>query len=461
MATMAFAPTCVAAQLRDLHAGRLSSRDLVEQALNRIADQAGEGARTFTKVYRSAAMVEADAYDRLRREGIAGGRLAGLPVSVKDLFDIAGEPTSAGSVVLANSHPASRDAAAIKRLREAGAIIIGRTNMTEFAFSGLGINPHYGTPRNPYDRSTERIPGGSSSGAAVSVADGMAVCGIGTDTGGSVRIPAALCGLTGFKPTARRVPLDGVLPLSSSLDSIGPIAPTVGCCALIDSVLSGEFVDAFADVSVKGLRLGVLQGYPLDGLDTHVSRAFDMAIRTLSAAGAHIEEASIPAIDEIPAASMTRGFAAIESYAWHRALIEHERERYDPRVAIRILRGEQVRAADYIDLIATRRRIIEEANRALARFDAVLLATVPQIAPPIAEVERDDGTYADVNAKLLRNPTIINFIDGCALSIPCHSPGEAPVGLMVAASGGCDRNLLRLGSAIEGVLAASGCAIWQ
>jgi aspartyl-tRNA(Asn)/glutamyl-tRNA(Gln) amidotransferase subunit A len=460
-AHMAFAPTRIDTLSGDLRAGRTSSRALVEQALGRIADPAGEGTRTFVRVHRSAAIVAADVSDRMRREGIADGLIAGIPVSVKDLFDIAGEPTPAGSLVLAERAPAVRDARVVSRLREAGAVIVGRTNMTEFAFSGIGINPHYGTPRNPYDRATGRIPGGSSSGAAVSVVDGMAAVGIGTDTGGSVRIPAALCGLTGFKPTARRVPLNGALPLSTTLDSIGPIAPTVSCCALLDSVLSGESIESNAEMSPHRVRLGILQGYPLDGLDAHVSRAFEGAVNALSAAGVHIEEADIPVIEEIKAASTTGGFSAAESYAWHRALIERDGARYDPRVASRILRGAQMLAADYIELIATRRRIIGEMKSALVGFDALLLPTVPRIAPPIAELQSDDRAYLDANAAMLRNTSIINFIDGCALSMPCHRFGEAPVGLMVAALGGHDRELLSIANTIERVLAAADCAIWR
>src|SRR6266404_4067777 len=219
-------------------AGGTSSRSLVEECLARIADPAGEGRRVFLKIHADTARAAADAYDALRRHGAAPSLFAGIPISVKDLFDVAGDVTTAGSVALRHAPPATRDATAITRLRAAGFIPIGRTNMTEFAFSGLGINPHYDTPRNPYDRKTGRIPGGSSSGAAVSVTDSMAFGAVGTDTGGSCRIPAALCGLVSFKPTAKRIPLGGVLPLSSSLDSIGPLAASVVCCAALDAVLA-------------------------------------------------------------------------------------------------------------------------------------------------------------------------------------------------------------------------------
>src|SRR5438132_12826515 len=222
----------------DLAAGRTTSRELVEAALARIADPEGEGRRVFVKVYDAAARAAADAQDRLRKAGYVASPLAGIPVSIKDLFDVAGEVTLAGSQALDDTPPAEADAPIVARLKAAGAVIIGRTNMTEFAFSGVGINPHYGTPGNPYDRSL--IPGGSSAGAPISVADGMAAVAIGTDTGGSVRIPAALCGLVGFKPTQYRVPREGATPLSTTLDSVGPVGLSVACCALTDAVMAGE-----------------------------------------------------------------------------------------------------------------------------------------------------------------------------------------------------------------------------
>src|SRR5215475_13636689 len=228
------------AQLKAELARGGKSRGLVEQCLARIADQSGEGGRVFLKVHAADALAAADFYDRVRARGAAPSLFAGIPVSIKDLFDVAGDATTAGSIALKNGKAATRDAPAVARLRAAGLIPIGRTNMTEFAFSGLGINPHYGTPANAYDRPAGRIPGGSSSGAAVSITDGMAFGALGTDTGGSCRIPAALCGIAGFKPTQKRVPIDGAFPLSHTLDSIGPLAAKVADCAVFDAVLAGE-----------------------------------------------------------------------------------------------------------------------------------------------------------------------------------------------------------------------------
>lgn len=442
-----------------LAAGQTTSRELVEKSLASATETSGQGARTFTKIYAAPALHAAGVVDKQRRTGVPQGSLSGLPISIKDLFDVAGEPTPAGSILLADAPPAQKDAAVIARLRAAGAVLVGRTNMTEFAFSGLGINPHYGTPRNPYDRKNGRIPGGSSSGAAVSVTDGMAAAAIGTDTGGSLRIPAALCGLTAFKPTARRVSMQGVLPLSRSLDSVGSIAPTVACCARIDAVLSGDPYAPLVPRDVTKLRLGILQGYVLDNLDADVARRFEAAISTLSRAGANLKEVHFPALDEIPGCYANGGIPAYESYEWHRQLIAQHNELYDPRVLVRILRGKEISQADYLNLVNTRRRIISEAERAFADADVWLLPTVPRIAPLISDLVSDDVAYVQANAMMLRNPSILNFLDGCALSIPCRLPGEAPVGLMLAAHSGQDHKLLRIGAAIEAALANAGCAI--
>ena len=424
----------------------------MEEALSAIADPAGEGARAFTRVYSESARATVDAIDQLRGHGTVGP-LQGVPISVKDLFDVAGEPTPAGSFVLADAPPAAVDSTVVARLREAGAVLVGRTNMTEFAFSGLGINPHYGTPRNPFDRATGRIPGGSTSGGVVSVSDGMAVAAIGSDTGGSVRIPAALCGLTGFKPTARRVSMTGVLPLSPSLDSVGPIARTVECCAIVDAILAGDVPRPLERMQLSDLRIGLLQGYVLEDLEAPVARAFERALSALSAAGAKMVDFEFAPLRQLPGWNQKGGFAAPESYAWHRALIEEHGDRYDPRVKPRIMRGKEMLAADYIDLQRHRREIIADAERAFAAFDVLVLPTVSRIAPKITDLEASEAAYFEANTAILRNPSIFNFLDGCALSIPCHLPGEPPVGLMVAALGGHDSTVLRAGLAIETALA--------
>ena len=421
----------------DLASGHTSSQALVEQALAHIDAPQGEGARVFRQVSRAAALAAARASDQLRAQGIVASPLAGIPVSVKDLFDVAGEITRAGSVVLADAPPAAHDAAVVQRLRAAGAVIMGRTNTVEFAFSGLGLNPHYGTPKNPWDRATGRIPGGSSAGAAVSVADGMAAMGLGTDTGGSVRIPAALCGLTGFKPTARRIPKDGTFPLSHTLDSIGPIARSVACCALTDSILAGLAADVPKALPLAGLRLGVVQDYVLEGLDDPVAQAFDRALSRLSSAGAQIMKV-------LP-----------ESSAIHRSLIGARQAESDPRVAMRILRGAKMSAADYIEVQTRRAAMISESTRIAAPFDALLMPTVPLLAPSIASVEHDDQRYNQADYAVLRNTSVVNFLDGCALTIPCHAAGAGPVGLMLVGQGDGDRRLFAVGLAVEAALQSS------
>ena len=442
-----------AAALRE---GRTTSSALIEQALDRLGDSSGEGQRTFVKVYADRARAAARASDLLRSAGLSCSALEGLPISIKDLFDVAGETTLAGSVVRQGAPAATEDAEVVRRLQAAGAIVIGRTNMTEFAYSGLGLNPHYGTPLNPWDRTTGRIPGGSSSGAAVSVADGMAVAGIGSDTGGSVRIPAALCGLTGFKPTARRVSMCGVLPLSAYLDSVGPIAPTVACCAALDSVLSGEQADLPRSLPLRGLRLLAPTTVVRDDMDASVADAFGRALSALSAAGALVQEAPLPAFSRLAGINAKGGFTAAEAWAWHRETIERAADRYDPRVVSRILRGKELSAADLLDLLHARTAWIAEVEAAVSGFDALILPTVPLVAPSVAELAASDEAYFRANGLMLRNPTLINFLDGCALSLPCHEPGSAPVGLMIAGAAMSDRRILAIGRAVETCLRAAG-----
>ena len=433
----------------DLAAGRTTSRELVEAALGRIADPAGEGGRTFTKVYGDSARLAADAQDRLRKAGYVASPLAGLPVSIKDLFDVAGETTLAGSKALDDAPPAEADAPIVTRLRTAGAVIVGRTNMTEFAFSGVGINPHYSTPGNPHDRSL--IPGGSSSGAAVSVGDGQAVVAIGTDTGGSVRIPAALCGIFGFKPSQHRVPRDGCFPLSTTLDSIGPLANSIECCAITDAVMAGETPAAPPALPVNGLRLAVPQSFVLEGCAVEVIDAFADACTALSLAGASIIEARFAEFLEYAGINATGGFGPIEAYAWHRKLIERRGNEYDQRVRTRMERAAGISAVEYIALREARADFIARVGALAAPFDALLMPTVAITAPPVSAFAKDED-YRRLNALILRNTSLINFLDGCAATVPIQKPGHAPVGLMIAGMGGQDRHILGVSRAIEETL---------
>ncbi len=431
----------------------LSSRELVEQALAAIDDAAGEGTRTFLRVHRDSALAEADRVDTMRRAGAALHALAGIPISIKDLFDEAGVTTLGGSRVRVGAPVAERDSTVVARLRQCGAVIVGRTNMTEFAYSGVGINPHYGTPKNVFDRALGRIPGGSSSGAAISVADGMAAAAIGTDTGGSVRIPAALNGLVGFKPTARRVPMDGMLPLSFSADSVGPIAHSVADCALLDQVLAAEDSGIPAAADLRGLRLAVPQTVVQDELSEAVASAFAAALARLSAAGATLVDVPMTELALAATVNPRGGISGAEAWWWHRNWIRDGADQYDPRVLARIRPGESIMAADYIEMLQQRQRFIGLIAAATSGFDALMMPTTPDTAPTIAETVANDADYFRINSRMLRNTSLINLFDGCALTVPCHVPGTAPVGLMIAGTHGCDRKILAIGLGVEAVLA--------
>jgi len=452
---------CAAALAR----GDTRSEVLVRTALDRATDAAGEGQRVFTRLYAESAPAFARTADLARTHQVVPSLLAGIPVSVKDLFDVRGEPTPAGSRILAAAAPCGADSTVVARLRAAGAVIVGRTNMTEFAYSGIGLNPHYGTPLNPFQRArvfehggrraAGRAPGGSSSGAAVSVTDGMAVVAIGTDTGGSVRIPAALCGIAGFKPTARRVPRDGVFPLSWTLDSVGPLAATAACCAVADAVLAGEQPIPLAAAGLRGARLGVIRDVLTEGLDPAVAAAFDSALRTLGRAGARIDDAALPELRRLAQINRNGGFPGAEALALHRERLASRRDEFDRRVATRILVAEAMSAADYVELVRERAAMIRAFEERAAPFDALLAPTVAVLAPPLAEVDGDDEAFRRVNGAILRNPSTVNFVDGCALTLPCHRAGEAPVGLMIVGPAMSDRAILRLGLSIERALAGA------
>jgi aspartyl-tRNA(Asn)/glutamyl-tRNA(Gln) amidotransferase subunit A len=436
--------------------GSTTSAQLVEEALARIADPGGEGSRAFVAVQAEAARAAAGAMDALRGVGRAPSPYAGIPISIKDLFDQAGVVTAAGSVARRDEAPAQATAPAIARLERAGFVVLGRTNMVEFAFSGTGLNPHYGTPRSPYDRATGHAPGGSSSGAAVAVADGMGFGAIGSDTGGSCRVPAALCGITGFKPTARRVPLTGAFPLSTSLDSIGPLAPSVACCAVLDAAMAGaEDLAPPAAMPLEGLRLGLPSAtYLFDGLSPPVIATFGLALRRLEAAGARLIDVELPELAEIPAANATGGFAAAESWALHQALIGRARDLYDPLILARIERGATMTAAELITLMAERQRIIAAIAPRTAPFDALIAPTCALTPPALAELERPED-FNRINMLLLRNTAVANFLDRCSISLPCHAAGEAPVGLMLTGEHGGDTRLLAVARAVEAALQAA------
>ena len=423
----------------------LSCRDRLEQALSRIADPNGEGARACLSVYADAARAAADAVDARAAHGVSQGPLDGAIVSIKDLFDVAGEPTRAGSKILAEeAAPAEVDAVVVRRLRAAGAVIVAKTNMTEFAYSAVGANPHFGTPGNPRDRA--RVPGGSSAGAAVAVADGLCEIAIGSDTGGSVRIPAALCGIVGFKPSRQRIPTEGAFPLSFTLDSIGPLARSVADCAKADAVMAGEDFAPLEPVPLAGLRFRLAEGLPLEGLDDTVAAAFAAALNALDGAGVRITREELSLFDDMAEVNAKGGIVPPEACAIHRDRLKWRAADVDPNVRVRIERGCAVPAADYIETVRVRERLVRALDRRLAGTDALVMPTTAIVAPTIAEVA-DPKVFAARNFMLLRNTAIGNFFDLCAISLPL--PAALPVGLMLLARNGQDRMLLRIAAAVE------------
>jgi aspartyl-tRNA(Asn)/glutamyl-tRNA(Gln) amidotransferase subunit A len=430
----------------------ISARERLEIALGRIDDPKGEGARACLTVYREPAKAAADAADARAKAGISLGPLDGTVVSIKDLFDVAGEVTRAGSKALAEeAKPAVADAPVVRRLRAGGAIIVAKTNMSEFAYSGIGANPHFGTPGNPADR--KRVPGGSSSGAVVAAADGMCEIAIGTDTGGSCRIPGALCGIVGYKPSRQRIPTEGAFPLSYSIDSIGPIARSVEACVKADAVMAGDNLVLPNIIPIAGLRVGIVQGMPIENLDETVAKRFPQAIDMLKRAGARLTDETLSLIDGMMQVNSKGGVQPAEAFTVHRDLLSRRAEAIDPNIRARLERSRNVSAADYIDMVRERARLIRAMDARLADLDILAMPTTPIVAPTMAEVSAADE-FARKNAMLLRNTVIVNFFDLCAISLPMPRESGLPTGLMLVARNGNDHRLFGIAAAIERLLAA-------
>ena len=437
----------------DLAGGRTTSAALTAECLDRIDDPDGEGARAFIRLFRDAAVEAAEASDKARGHGIVPSPLAGIPVSIKDLCDVRGYTTLAGSKALEGRPPASEDAPVVARLRAAGAIVLGTTNMTEFAFGALGLNPHYDTPRNPWDRATGRIPGGSSSGAAVSVSDGMAAVALGSDTAGSVRMPAGFCGIAGFKPTTGRIPIDGLVPLAASLDSVGPLGNSVRCCALVDAVFAGETPRPVVPHPVEHATIAVPKRLVCDDLDEAVGSAFEATLSRLAAAGARIVEIEFAELDEIAPLNANGTLPIIEGHAWHRELLAAKGDLYDPIIVQRLRNGAGIPAHVYLDLLAGQRDLNARADAVTAPYDAVAMPTLGWVAPPIASIGNSADDWLAANSRTLRNTFVGNFLDRCAITLPCHEPGSGPVGLMLMGARGGDAALLSLAAGVEDALA--------
>lgn len=425
-----------------------SVRDALEASLARIDDPASDGRVTYTKVYAERARAEADAADARARAGVKLSPLDGWVISIKDLFDVAGEVTTAGSTILRSQPPARADAPTVARLRQAGVVIVGKTNMSEFAFSGIGINPHFGTPGNAADKS--RVPGGSSSGAGVSAAEGTARMGLGSDTGGSIRIPAALNGCVGFKPTYGRIPLDGAFPLSYALDTIGPLAKTVADCAATDAVLAGEQPWTLTPAPLAGLRLAIPRGRLFGQMEPEVEQAFEASAARLTRAGARISDISIEdLLQELADAMAKAPFVAMEAAAVHAEWMEERARDFDPRVLARVRVGAKAAAPDYIRLVNKRAELVARMRGRLADIDALILPTTPIRAPKISELIASDDQFWTANGLMLRNTTVGNIFTFTGISLPCPQVKGLPVGFMLTALAGQDRRLLRMAAAVE------------
>ncbi|MCM0034812.1 MAG: amidase [Burkholderiaceae bacterium] len=431
--------------------GEITREALVAGALEAAGQPAAKS--VFTKLYPEAALAAARAADASHKAGVRLPPLAGLPVSIKDLYGVAGETTMAGSIVCKGEPVQTQDAPVVTRLRAAGSAIVGKTNMTEFAFSGIGINPHYGTPVNPTDQTVARVPGGSSSGAGVSVALGLSVAGLGSDTGGSIRIPAALCGIVGFKSTQNRVPLEGALELSRALDTVCAMTRSVQDCITVDAVLSGALLPVRRR-PIAGMRLAVPQTVVLDGLDSTVAQAFDRSLSILSEAGAQIIEIPLTEFADIPKVNSPGGLSPIEAYAVHHERLARAQAQFDQRVAARVMLGAPITAQQYIALLDKRRTWIASVERAIEGFDALMCPTVPTVAPELEKLIASDEAFFKANGQMLRNTFTINLLDGCSYSLPCHREGELPVGLMLSSVHGDDARLSAVALAVEDALSA-------
>ena len=443
-----------------LNTNKISARQLVENCLAAIDDPDGEGQRAFISTYHDRARQQADMVDHARKQGWSVPKFAGIPLSIKDLFDEAGCVTTAGSVVLQDAPPASQDAQVVARLKATGFIVIGRTNMTEFAFSGLGTNAHYGTPRSPFERDPKnpeigRVAGGSSSGSAVSISDRMAGATIGSDTGGSTRAPAAFCGIVGFKPTTNRMPSAGIFPLSTSFDAAGPMGTSVDCCAILDSLMAGEDGHSVAPFPVKNLRLAIPIGYLFDDLDDHVAQCFTAAIEALSAAGVIIEDMPIAAIETIRPSNNTKSIVAAEAYALHRDRLDSDAVAdYDPYIAHRLAGGHDISATDYINMFAARKKIWADVQAMTQPFDALILPTSPTLPPALHTLDTIEAKTA-INARCLRNTSLSNYLDQPTITLPCHGVGTAPVGISLIGPRLHDHRLLAIATGVETILNAA------
>lgn len=436
-----------------IQSGHLDPCSLVDETLDAIGQDDDQA--IFIGLTAERAMAEADAASKRIREGRSCGVLDGIPVAWKDLFDLEGMATTAGSTVLGDSPAASRDADVVTALKRAGMVSIGRTNMSEFAFSGLGINPHYGTPRNPASQDGHRLPGGSSSGAGVAVAAGLVPVAIGTDTGGSVRIPAAFNGVVGYKASRGRYSMRGVYPLAKSLDSLGPLTRTVQDAVWVDAAMRGRAAADLARAPLSGLSLVVPETVFFDAIEDGVAAAFEQAVERLARAGASVRRQAFPIFAELFDLIRQKGaLVTAEAFALHKARLEGaDAAGMDPRVVVRTKLGANISMPDYIAIIEARERMTAAFSGMIGRHELLVSPTLPHVAAKVAPLIDDDEAFFAMNAKTLRNTQIGNFFDLCGVSIPCGT-GDAgmPVGLLLSGLHGTDDHLLGVAMAVEEIV---------
>jgi len=438
----------------ELRAGRITATGLVERALERTR----QSQAVFISV--NPGLINLTyGIDRARKKSQLLTPLAGIPIALKDLFNLRNEKTLAGSIVRRHyAQPEAADAEVVAPLRAAGLLFFGRANMSEFAYSGIGKNPHFGTPLSIWDRASGRLPGGSSSGSAVAVAEGIVPAALGSDTAGSCRIPAAFNGVVGVKPSFGRMSLTGIYPLSPTLDAPGPIAIDVDSCYILDQLMCGKArpeaeMPRLRAAAIGELRLVIPEARVMQGLDPEVQGAFERAVETLAAAGANIRRAPLELLDRCDDMFLQRPLVVREVWDHHRDMLARHLDEYDPFVGLRMQSGADVSDAEQQARYADRAQLVAGFEREFAALeaDALLYPTVACVPPPLAATE-DAEQARLVNLRCLRNTATVNYFDGCAISLPCHDAGAAPVGLMLCAANGMDEPLYRAAAAVETAL---------
>jgi aspartyl-tRNA(Asn)/glutamyl-tRNA(Gln) amidotransferase subunit A len=429
---------------RAIAAGQTTAERATHECLQAIATH-NASLNTFIRVLADEALSGARHADADLAAGRSRGPLHGVPISLKDLIDMRGVPTTAASRVR-DGHVAAADAAVVTRLREAGAVIVGKTNLHEFALGTTNEDSAFGPARHPLDPT--RSPGGSSGGSAASVVAGMAYASVGSDTGGSIRIPSAACGLVGYKPTLGAVSTDGVVPLSTTMDHLGPICRSVDDAQLLFDVLRGARPSMPASREARAIRLGLLRTYFMALLDPAVGAVFDEACGRLRRAGVEIVEVSIPHASDI--ASIYLHIVLAEAAAYHAVTLEHRADAYTPNVRLRLEMGRYILAEDYVRALRGREVLNVEVDAALAGVDGLLLPALAIPAPKIGvESVRIGAADEPVRNLMLRLTQLFNITGHPAITVPCGFTGGLPVGAQIVAPAGADGPLLSVARALE------------